>query len=81
MEKSYTFVLGNAKHVDTAKWEHEIEVRPLVKEEEAQKEPNPTKSDDDATGTASHEETGENSDRRRKTSYLDDKKADSTVFP
>ena len=49
----------------------EIKERLLRKQEEAQKEPNPAKSDSDATGTTLEEQTGENMERRRKASYLD----------
>ena len=37
----------------------------------AQKEPNPAKSDADATGTTLEEQTGKNMERRRKASYRD----------
>ena len=77
MEKSYTSAVGDAKPVDTAKWEPEIEVRPLVKQGEVQREPNPAKSDSDDTGTTLEEQTGENMERRRKAFYLDDEEVDS----
>ena len=58
MEKSYTSIVGDAKPVNTAKREPEIEERPLREQEEAQKKRNPAKSDDDATGTTLEEQTG-----------------------
>ena len=45
MEKSYTSVVGNVKLEKTAKREPEIQERLLRIQEEAQKEPNPAKSD------------------------------------
>ena len=62
--------------MDTAKREPEIEERLLRKQEVAQKEPNTAKSDGDATGTTLEEQTGKNMERKRKTSYRDDEKAD-----
>ena len=76
MEKSNTSAVGDAKPVDTGKWEPEIEVRPLMKQGEAQKEPNPTKSYSDATGTTLEEQANENVERRRKAFYLDDEEVD-----
>ena len=77
MENSDTSIVDDAKPVNIVKREPEIEERPLRKQEEAQKEPNPSKSDCDATGTTLEEQTGQNMERRRKASYLDDGKADS----
>ena len=71
MEKSYTSIFGSAKPGDTAKREWEIEERLLKKQEKAQKEPDPAKSDSDATGTPLEEQTGKNMERRRKASYPD----------
>ena len=76
MEKFYTSIVGDAKPVNATKREPEIEERGLRKQEEAQKEPNPAKSDGDAPGTTSEEQTGENMERRRKASYQDDEKVD-----
>ena len=72
----HTTVVDNAKPVNTAKREPEIEERLFRKQKEAQKEPNPAKSDSDATGTTLEEQTGKNMERRRKASYRDDEKAD-----
>ena len=55
----------------------EIEEGLLKKLEEAQKEPNAAESDSDATETTLEMQTGKNMERRRKTSYLDHKEADS----
>ena len=76
MEKSYTCIFGSAKPGDTAKREWEIEEGLLRKQEEAQKEPDPAKSDSDATGTSLEKKTGKNLERRRKASYQDDRKGD-----
>ena len=76
MEKSYTSIDGDDKPVNTTKREPEIEERLLRKQEEAQKKPNPAKSDGDATGTTLEKQTGENTKRRRKALYQDDVKAD-----
>ena len=77
MKKSYTSAVGNAKPVDTAKWEPEIEERPLVKQGDAQKEPNSAKSYSDATGITLEEQANGNMERRRKAFYLDDEEVDS----
>ena len=58
VEKSYTSVVGNAQPVNTAKREPEIEKRLLGKQEEAQKESNPAKSDCDAAGATLEKQTG-----------------------
>ena len=55
MEKFDTSIVSDAKPVNTTKGEPEIEVRPLVKQGEARKKPNPSKSDDDATGNTLEE--------------------------
>ena len=68
-KKAYSSILEDAKPVDTAKRERESEERLLRKQEEAQKEPSPAKSDDNANGTTSEEQTGKNVERRRKASY------------
>ena len=39
-------------------------------------EPNPVKSEGDATGTTLKKQTGKNIERRKKASYRDDEKAD-----
>ena len=52
--------------MDTTKREPEIEEGLCEKQEEAQKKRNPAKSDDDATGTTSREQTGKNMERRIK---------------
>ena len=52
-------MVGDAKSVNTAKREPETEERLLRKEEEAQKELRPAKSDSDATGTTLEKQTGE----------------------
>ena len=72
-----TSLVGDAEPVNPTKRKPEIEEGLREKQEEAQKEPNPVQRVDDAAGTVSQEETGENSDNGRKTSYLDDKTADS----
>ena len=77
MENTDTSIVGDAKPVNTTKREPEIEERPLREQEEAQKSQNLEKSDGDATGTNLEEQTGENMERRRKASYLDDEKTDS----
>ena len=77
IEKSYTSAVGDANPVDTAKWEHEIEVRPLVKQVEAQKEPNPTKSDNDATGNTLEEQTGKNMEKNTEAFFRDDEEFDN----
>ena len=76
MAKSDTYIVGNADPVNTAKRKPEIEEKPLRKQEEGQKEPNPANSDSDVTGTTLEEQTGKNMGRRRKASYQDDEKAD-----
>ena len=75
MEKSYTFIVGDAKPVDTAKKEPEIEERLHRKQEETQKELSPGRRDGDATGTTLEKQTVENMERRRKASYQDHEKA------
>ena len=75
MGKSYTSIVGDAKPVNTPKREPEIEERLLMKQEEAQREPNPTKSDGDSTGTTLEEQTGENVETRGRASYQDDETA------
>ena len=77
MENSDTAIVGDVKPVNTTKREPEIEEGLFKKQEEAQKEPNPIKIDNDATGTTLKEQTGKNVGRRRKASYLDDIKANS----
>ena len=62
--------------VNTTKREPEIEERPLREQEEAQKERNPAKSDDDATGTTLEEQIVENMERRGRASYHDDETVD-----
>ena len=66
VEKCYPSIVGDAKPVNTAKREPEIEERLLRKQEEAQKEPNPGKSDGDATGAPLEKQTAENMKRRGK---------------
>ena len=75
--KSDNSIVGDAEFVNPTKRDPEIEEGLREKQEEAQKEPNPVQSVDDAAGTASQEETGENSERRRKAFYLNDEEADS----
>ena len=61
-------ILPGGKPVDRTRLEKEVEERLLRKLEEAQNEPNPAKSDGDATWTTLEEQTGKNMDRRTKTS-------------
>ena len=61
--------------MDIAKREPEIEEKLLRKQEEAQREPNPAKSDSDATRTTLEEKIGNNRERRRKVSYQGEEKA------
>ena len=60
IEKSDTCIVGDAKPVNTAKKEPEIEDRLLREREETQEELSPAKSDDDATETNLEEQTGKN---------------------
>ena len=77
MEKSDTSLVDDATPVDTAKWEPEIEVRPLVKQGDAQRGTSPANKSSDATGITVEAQTGENMERRRKAFYLDDEEVDS----
>ena len=65
MSKSDTSIVGNAEPVDTTKRVPEIEDRPLRKQQEAQKEQNPAKSDNDTTGTTSEEQRQEYGEKRK----------------
>ena len=55
---------------ESQKGQH-VEVEKAEPGDTAQKEPNPAKSDGDATGTTLEEQTGKKMERRRKASYRD----------
>ena len=77
IRESDTSIVGDAEPVNPTKREPGIKEGLRRKQKEAQKEPSPANSDSDATGTTLEKQTRKNMKRRRKASFLDDRRADS----